>query len=155
MGERFSGSLIVAGFIEKDGKLLVIRERVPHDDPSSPIVINQPAGHMEALETFQEAVAREVLEESGYHVRAKNIVGIYQIIKNDRTYVMVSFRCELTDPKQYPIEAPEIVETLWLTEQEVMSRHKEHRSDTTTIRFKDFFAGKQSPLETIEFIDQR
>lgn len=155
MTERFTGHLAVAGFIEKDGKLLVIRERVPHDDPNASIVINQPSGHVEDAETFSEAVVREAMEESGYHIRPVGLVGVYQTLKENRTYILISFRCELTDPKQYPIEAPEVVETLWLTEEEVMARVDEHRSETTTLRFKDFFAGKNLPLDTITLTDRR
>ncbi len=150
---RFLGHLVVAGFVERDGKLLVIRERVPHDDPDAPIVMNQPAGHVETKETFSQAVVREVLEETGYNVKPIDLVGIYQKVTEDATIVYASFRCELTDPEQHPIEAPEIIETLWLTEEEVMARQDEHRSSTTTSRFKDFFAGKQLPLETITQFD--
>ncbi len=147
--------MIVAGFVEKDGKLLVIRERVPHGDPSAQVLMNQPAGHVEKDEFYTEAVVREVLEETGYHVKPIDIVRIYQTIKDGNTWTHISFRCELTDDNQYDVEAPEVQEVLWLTQDQVMSQSGQHRSTSTTIRFQDFFDGHSLPLSALNEIDRR
>jgi len=155
MTERFKGHLVVAGFVERDGKILVIRERVPHDDPDAQIVISQPAGHVEPVELFSEAVVREVMEETGYSIKPMEIIGVYQTVYQSRSAVLTSFSCELLDDTQQKIEAPEVVETLWLTEEEIMSRKDEHRSENTTTRFKDYFSGKRLPLDALAEIDRR
>ena len=149
--ERHTARVIVAGFIEQDGKLLVIRER-PADLPADhDPVINQPAGHVEKGEALTDAVTREVLEETGYHVRPVELVGVHQSTRPTREHMAIYFlfRCELKDETQGPIEAPEIVETLWLTQDEIMTRVDEHRSETTTARFKNYFAGARYPLDVL------
>jgi len=151
MSERHTARVIVAGFIERDGKLLVIRERpadLPEDHAS---VMNQPAGHVEKNELLTDAVVREVMEETGYKVKSVELVGVHQATLSSRDYMGIYFlfRCELVDEKQYPIEAPEIIETLWLTLEEIMNRKKEHRSETTTARFESYFSGAGYPLEIL------
>ncbi|PJE76365.1 NUDIX hydrolase [Candidatus Uhrbacteria bacterium CG10_big_fil_rev_8_21_14_0_10_48_16] len=149
--ERHTARIIVVGFIERDGKLLVIRERpaeLPHDHEP---VMNQPAGHLEKNELLTDAVVREVLEETGYHVRPVELVGVHQITvtSEERTVLAFLFRCELIDETQHEIEAPEIVETLWLTQEEIMARANEHRSRSTTKRFETYFSGARFPLELL------
>jgi len=155
MGERFKGLFAVGGFVEKDGKLLVIRERIPHDDPNAKIVLSQPGGHVEPVELFSEAVVREVMEETGYKVKPVEIISIYQSVYQARSAVFTSFVCELTNDVQQEIEAPEVVETLWLTEEEIMARTPEHRSENTTKRFTDYFEGKRLAMETLTEVDRR
>ncbi len=149
--ERHTARMIVAGFVEHDGKLLVIRERPAELPTDHEPVINQPAGHVEKNETLTDAVIREVLEETGYHVRAVELVGVHQVIvtSEERTSLAFLFRCELKDETQGPIEATEIVETLWLTQDEIMARADEHRSKTTTARFNTYFSGSKYPLEVL------
>ena len=94
---------------------------------------------------------RVVLEESGYHVRPVELVGVHQVLipSEGRTTIAFLFRCELVDEIQHPITAPEIVETLWLTQEEIMARQSEHRSHTTTERFKSYFSGARYPMNVL------
>ena len=48
----------VAAIVERDGRFLVVEEKVRGDR-----VLNNPAGHLEPGESFLEAVRRETLEE--------------------------------------------------------------------------------------------
>lgn len=151
MNERQTARVIVAGFVEHDGKLLVIRE-IPSDFPKDHTpIINQPAGHVEKDELATDAVVREVLEETGYRVKPVALVGVHQVAIPTREHMTVCFmfHCELTDEARGPIEAPEVTETLWLTKDEIMSRVSEHRSTTTTARFNTFFSGARFPLEAL------
>jgi phosphatase NudJ len=151
MSQRHTARVIVAGFIERDGKILIIREQPSNKPEDHPVVINQPTGHVEKDELLTEAVKREVLEETGYKVIPKEIIGVHQATLSSRDYMAIYFlfRCEIEDETQGPIEAPEIIETLWLTPEEIMSRQSEHRSETTTARFKNYFNGNRFPLEVI------
>ena len=149
--ERHPARVIVAGFVERDGKLLVIRERPAKLPADHEPVINQPAGHVEKNETLTDSDVREVMEESGYRVRPVELVGVHQVIvtSEERTTIAFLFRCELVEETQEPIEAPEIVEALWLTQDEIMARAREHRSKTTTARFETYFSGSRYPLEVL------
>jgi 8-oxo-dGTP pyrophosphatase MutT (NUDIX family) len=155
MTERFKGHIATIGFVEKDGRVLVVRERVPHNDPNAQVVLSQPGGHVEPVEMFSEAIVREVMEETGYKIKPLDLVGIYQFVYQDKSTNLTAYRCELLDDTQYEIEAPEVVEALWLTEEEIMARTEEHRSKNTTKRFKDYFAGKRLPMETLTEVDHR
>ncbi|MBI4256703.1 NUDIX hydrolase, partial [Candidatus Uhrbacteria bacterium] len=92
-----------------------------------------------------------VLEETGYHVRPVELVGVHHIVRNEsgNTTIAFLFRCELVNEVQQPITATEIVETLWLTQDEIMARISEHRSQTTTTRFKNYFSGARYPLDMV------
>jgi len=150
--ERHTAQVIVAGFVEHEGKLLVIRERPAELPGDHEPVMNQPAGHVEQNETLTDAVIREVMEESGYRVRPVELVGVHQVIVTNegRTFLAFLFGCELLDQTQHPITAAEIVETLWLTKDEIMARKDEHRSKTTTARFETYFSGSRFPLEILK-----
>lgn len=41
------------------------------------LVLNQPAGHLEANESLREAALRETLEETGWDVELTALLGIY------------------------------------------------------------------------------
>ncbi|MBI4435741.1 NUDIX domain-containing protein [Candidatus Uhrbacteria bacterium] len=148
---RHMARVIVAGFVERDGKLLVIRERPAELPPDHDPVMNQPAGHVEKGELLTDAVVREVREETGYRVRPVELVGVHQSTRPTREHMAIYFlfRCELVDDIQGPIEATEIVETLWLTQEEIMSRVDEHRSETTTARFNNYFSGARYTLNVL------
>jgi 8-oxo-dGTP pyrophosphatase MutT (NUDIX family) len=149
--DRHTARVIVAGFVERDGKLLVIRERPADLPPDHKPVMNQPAGHVEMGESVETAVVRDVREETGYHVRPVELVGIHQVhtVAEGSTTFAFLFRCELVDEVQHAITATEIVETLWLTQEEILARQAEHRTKTTTSRFQSYFSGSRYPLEVL------
>jgi 8-oxo-dGTP diphosphatase len=52
---------------------------------------NLPGGGMEAGETVEEAVEREVLEETGLEVKVERLVGVYS--KPQKQEVVLTFHC--------------------------------------------------------------
>src|SRR5678816_4423440 len=63
----------VATIIPRDGRFLVVEERIRGD-----LVVNQPAGHLEPGESLAEAARRETLEETGWTVELTDLIGVYQ-----------------------------------------------------------------------------
>lgn len=61
-----------------------------------------PGGLLETGETLEEAVAREVLEETGLHVKPVEFFGIYQRIMRDTKgraeyhYLLADYICKVT-----------------------------------------------------------
>lgn len=154
MSERYKTKAFVVGFIEKDGKILCVREQVT-SRPEPAIILGQPGGHIEEDEFLQEAVIREVFEETGYQVKPTHIVEIGQTLHKEHPSFYVTFACKLTNETQGPIAEKNIVETLWLTQEEIMNRTDEHRDAHCTHRFKTYFEGKRLPLDTISTFDYR
>jgi 8-oxo-dGTP pyrophosphatase MutT (NUDIX family) len=59
---------------------------------------------VEPGETPAQAVEREVLEETGLHVRAGAPVGHVRIpVTDHEVYDVTDLRCELTDPSEQPV----------------------------------------------------
>jgi len=63
----------VATVVERDGCFLFVEERVRGE-----LVLNQPAGHLEAGESLIAAAIRETLEETAWHVEPIGLIGVYQ-----------------------------------------------------------------------------
>ena len=64
--------LTVSAIIERDGQYLMVEEIA-----SGAVVLNQPGGHLESGESPEEAVIREVLEETGCDVACGELIGVY------------------------------------------------------------------------------
>ena len=64
--------LTVAAVIEQDGKYLLVEEHA-----MGRRVFTQPGGHIEADESPEQAVVREVLEETGCTVECQEMIGVY------------------------------------------------------------------------------
>ncbi|MFH0804848.1 MAG: NUDIX domain-containing protein [Patescibacteria group bacterium] len=68
MGKRYR--IAVGGLIPRGAKVL-LHHRTDYD------MWDLPSGGMEAGETIVQALQREILEETGYHVRPIRLVGVY------------------------------------------------------------------------------
>ena len=64
--------LTVAAVIERDDKYLLVEEYAMGQR-----VLTQPGGHIEADESPEQAVVREVLEESACTVACADMIGVY------------------------------------------------------------------------------
>lgn len=81
-------SVSVAGIVfDKHGRILIIRRR--DNNQWQP-----PGGVLEIGETFEEGVRREVLEETGIHVRVERLTGVYKNM--NLGVVALVFRCAAT-----------------------------------------------------------
>ena len=94
---QWTPHVTVACVIEKDGKYLMVEER---DKTSGELVFNQPAGHLEHGESMTAAALRETLEETGWNVELKGVLGIalHLAPKTGITYLRTTF---LATPLQH------------------------------------------------------
>ncbi len=58
------------GFIERDGKILLIRESPAYTDGTNAAKYGLPGGRISPGEHLEEALSREVLEETGLRIEA-------------------------------------------------------------------------------------
>ncbi|HEX5116447.1 MAG TPA: NUDIX hydrolase [Pseudonocardiaceae bacterium] len=87
MTEQRPHSVSVAGIVVNDeGKVLVIRRR--DNNRWEP-----PGGILEAGETFEQGVRREVHEETGFWVNVDRLTGVYKNMS--RLIVALVFQCTL------------------------------------------------------------
>jgi 8-oxo-dGTP diphosphatase len=92
-----------------DGRLLLVqRGHEPHASRWS-----LPGGRMEAGETAEQAVVREVREETGLDVRAGAPVGRVRIPGDGVVYDVVDLACTLTRPGGRPVAADDAADVLF------------------------------------------
>ena len=138
----------VAAIVERDGRFLFVEER----DDRGRLVINQPAGHVEAGESLLEAAYRETFEETGWRVEPEYLVGAYLWGRPDRSLsylrMAIAARPERHDPNatlDVGIERP-----IWLSRDELMARRAEHRSVLVLRCVDDYLAGEAYPLTVLK-----
>ena len=110
------------------------------------IVINQPAGHLEAGESLQAAVIRETLEETAWQFQPEAIIGIYRWVHPEmaQTYLRVSYTGTIT--QHYPDQALDdgILSAQWLNRDELLKQPL--RSPMVMRCIDDYLAGHRYPL---------
>jgi 8-oxo-dGTP pyrophosphatase MutT (NUDIX family) len=150
MSHTFKPSVTVAAIIERDGRFLLIEE-----ETSEGIKLNQPAGHLDPLESLEQAVVREVMEETAHEFIPHALVGMYmsryqsKTRGRDVTYLRFTF-CGAAG-KQYdqPLDHG-ILRTLWMTRDEMAACQDHHRSPIMLQCVDDYLAGKRSPLAMLQ-----
>ncbi len=105
--------LAVSAAVVHDGKVLIVRRARP---PSKDIY-TLPGGVVEAGETLEEAVVREVREETALTIRPVGLAGHREVIKQDgagrteRHFVILCFAARLVSGT--PALSDEIAEIRW------------------------------------------
>jgi 8-oxo-dGTP pyrophosphatase MutT (NUDIX family) len=138
----------VAAIVEHDGRFLFVEER----DDRGKLVINQPAGHVEAGESLAAAVIREAFEETGWRIRPEALVGLYQWSRPDGTlsYLRVAI---VGVPESHDPAAPldeGIERAVWLSPEELAERRDLHRSPLVMRCVEDYLAGERHPLSVFK-----
>lgn len=133
----------VAAIVEKDGKFLMVEERI-HGQVS----YNQPAGHWEFGETITEALIRETREETGWIVEPTALIGIYSLpaAQSERVYLRFAFLARPIREIENAQLDQEIVAAHWMTREEISACRAQHRSHVVEDCLNDALSGEQFPL---------
>jgi len=150
MPRTWRPSVTVAAVIERDGKFLLIEE-----ETSDGIRLNQPAGHLDPFESLEQAVVREVLEETAYDFTPTGLVGMYMSrYRSARTgeavqYLRFAF-CGVAGAlhEGRPLDEG-ILRTMWLTRDEIAACAERHRSPLLLTCVDEYLAGKRAPLDLL------
>ena len=143
-------SVTVAAVIERDGQFLLVEE-----EDEGRIVYNQPAGHLERNESLVEGCRREVLEESAWHFRPSELVGIYRWSKpglapdGGVSYVRFAFCGELGERENGRKLDAGILRAVWLDADAIRASRERHRSPLVLRCVEDYLAGKHYPLAAL------
>ena len=144
--ELWKPNTVVAAIVEQDGRFLFVEE-----EADGRAVFNQPAGHLDPGETLLDAVRRETLEESAWHIEPTGLVGIYlmQPPESPITYLRFCFRARAIrhDPERKLDK--EIIRAVWMTPDELRAEQARHRSPLVLRCVEDALAGADTPLSLI------
>ncbi|TNJ34574.1 NUDIX hydrolase [Arenimonas terrae] len=145
-GRFWQPDVTVATVVVRDGRLLVVEERVRGE-----LVLNQPAGHLEPDESLLEAALRETLEETGWEVTLTAFIGAYQwkAPADGRHFLRLAFAAEPL--RHHPDRTLDegIVQALWLTPAELAAETARHRSPLVWRAVEDFLSGRRFPLQAL------
>jgi len=134
---------VVAAIVEREGRYLCVEE-----DDGGRAVFNQPAGHLDPGESLLDAVRRETLEESGWHIEPTGLIGIYLIQPPDSEVTYLRFCFRATALRHAPERKldPEIIRAVWLTHAELLAVRERHRSPLVMRCVDDARVGQDTPL---------
>jgi 8-oxo-dGTP pyrophosphatase MutT (NUDIX family) len=140
--------LTVAAIAEDHGRFLLVQERA-----SRRVVLNQPAGHIEAGESLLEAVVRETREETGCEFVPEAVTGLYLWQgPGGRTVLRIAFAGRVGERASGSILDRAIIRTLWLDRDQLAARAAEHRSPLVLHCVDDYLRGARHPLDLIKHV---
>jgi 8-oxo-dGTP pyrophosphatase MutT (NUDIX family) len=148
--QRWKPSVTVAAIVERDGRYLVVEEETREG-----LRLNNPAGHLDPIESLEQAVIREVLEETTCRFTPEALVGIYlsrfkRTDGEDVTYLRFAFTGSVGKPEPGRALDEGIVRTLWLTPDELRASAARHRSPLVLQCLEDHLAGRRFPLQVLQ-----
>lgn len=132
--------LTVSAVIEKNGQYLLIEERA-----MGRIVLNQPGGHIESGESPEDAVVREVLEETGCDVTCGELVGVYLWIhpQTRQQFLRLVFVAEFLHCDESRVLDSGIVGRRWMPREDIEHQRIQLRSPVVLRCVHDFESGKR------------
>lgn len=138
--------LTVATVLEKNGKFLLVEECINNQR-----VFNQPAGHVEALESLYDAAIRETLEETGWTVEPQFLLGLYTYTPacRSKTFYRTTFIAQALSFDPHYVLDKDILATHWLSLDEIKARQAHLRSPIVLKCVEDYCNGQKYPLGLI------
>lgn len=121
--------IIVGGIIEKDNKILMVKEAKKKCYGKW----NVPAGHLEDGETIFEGAIREIFEETGCKVRLKNMLPIMSGELENTIFMIITFTTELLEEKT-SFNKEEILDVKWISKEELENMGCEDLRDEKLIK---------------------
>lgn len=132
----------VRGAVFLNGKLLLVREKLDN-------AWTMPGGWADVGDIPSSAVEREVLEESGFEVKARKIIGIYDANRTGQLEVFHAFKivflCDILRGEARPSE--ETSEVAFFIQDDIPKLLSGERTRPRHIR--DAFAAAEKDLPTI------
>lgn len=138
---------VIEGRGENQGKFLMVEETASNGD----IVFNQPAGHLENNESIEQAIVREVLEETGLNFKPTALVGTYILnpASNNRHYLRFCFTGYISGNDKLAPQDDDIIAAHWMSKEEILAILPQHRSGLIIDCLKDYLSGQRFPLESL------
>ncbi len=132
--------LTVAAVVYYEGRYLIVEERA-----MSRVVFSQPGGHIEARESPEDAVVREVLEETGCKVIVDDMIGVYLWIhpQTRQQFLRIVYAADFVEQDDDRSLDEAIVARHWMSGADIEAVRTRHRSPAVWRCIKDFEAGRR------------
>ncbi|MEO1202292.1 MAG: NUDIX hydrolase [Pseudomonadota bacterium] len=132
--------LTVAAVVYSDGHYLIVEEQAMNR-----VVFSQPGGHIEAGESPEDAVIREVREETGCKVIVDDMIGVYLWIhpQTRQQFLRIVYAADFVEQDDDAKLDDVIVARHWLSRAEIEARRARHRSPAVWRCIQDFEAGRR------------
>jgi len=142
----------VAAIVERAGRFLIVEETC-----GGRLVFNQPAGHLDPGETLQDAVVRETLEETGWHIRAEHFVLVQQWDRPERgdTYVRFVFSASALARDPDCELDPVIAQVHWMSRTELAATTARLRSPMVLEAIDAYVKGQRYDLDVLRVSQAR
>ena len=136
----YATDLTVAAVVEHMGRYLLVEEHA-----RGQVVLNQPGGHIESGEAPEEAVIREVLEETGCDVGCGELIGVYLWIhpQTRQQFLRLAYVAEFLACDESRRLDHGIVDRRWLSRADLELRRDRLRSPVVLRSIHDFEAGRR------------
>lgn len=136
----------VAAVVARGERFLMVEE-----DIRGTLCLNQPAGHLEANEDLADAMVRETLEETGWHVVPRHFVGVTPWLnpRHGDVTLRFTFAAEaLSHDPALPLDTG-IVRALWMTREEIVAESGRLRTSLVLSSIDAWLGGQRLPLSVI------
>ena len=141
-------SIIVGGFIEKDGKFLLVQEAKEICRGKW----NSPAGHLEPKESIFDGAKREIFEETGCKVELTGVLKVCNKILENGIWIGILFSTKLLE-ENININKSEILDVKWFSYEEILKMKDELRSpDWIISNLNVLVENKQTNLDLIKIL---
>ena len=136
----FPTDLTVSAVVFNDGRYLLVEEHA-----MGRVVLNQPGGHIEAGESPEAAVIREVFEETGCQIACGELIGTYLWIhpQTRQQFLRLVFVADFLDCDESRKLDDSIVARRWLTKTEIENRRNVLRTPVVLRCVHDFESGRR------------
>ena len=142
----WTAHVTVATIVENHGRFLCVHE---HSKSTGEVVVNQPAGHVEAGETLVQAARRETFEETGCRVAVTGLLGVYTYAPSPQhTYYRFCFIGKLLAHEEAAVLDEGIVKAEWHTLDELRSMDN-LRSELVLKCVEDYLSRPPLPLHAL------
>lgn len=140
---------VIEGKGEHKGKFLMVEEKSSKGD----IVFNQPAGHLDDDESLEDAIVREVYEETGVQFKPSALIGTYLLnpATNGRHYLRFCFTGYTTGDETLAPKDNDIIAAHWMSKEEILNILPQHRSGLIVECLQDYLSGQRFPLDSLVF----
>lgn len=138
--------LTVSAVVPRGDRYLIVEER-----SSGVVVITQPGGHIEADESPEQAVVREILEETRCSVQVDGLLGVYLWIhpQTRQQFLRIVYAANFIgeDPA---LELDDgIYAVHWYTLDDLKRRRKTLRSPVVIRCIEDYISGRRKPASLL------